>query len=125
MSGDSASSSDRLADRWLAFWFTPADPRPRAIVRMLAAAVGLLLLWSYAGDVQAWFGPGGLIDPAPAAAWRSPFGCSLYDLATSATGVRVVFGATVVAFALLLVGLATPMVSLAAPVLWASLLHRG
>jgi hypothetical protein len=125
MSGDSAPSSDRLADRWLAFWFTPADPRPLAIVRMLAAAIGLLLLWSYAGDVQAWFGPGGLIDPATAAAWRSPFGFSLYDFAASATAVRLLFGATAVVFLLLLVGLATPVVSLAAPVLWASLLHRG
>ena len=39
--------------------------------------------------------------------------------------MRLLFGATVGAFALLLVGLGTPVVSLAAPVLWASLLHRG
>ena len=125
MSGDFAPSSDRLAARWLAFWFTPADPRPLAIVRILAATIGLLLLWSYAGDVPAWFGPDGLVDRDTAAAWRSPFGFSLYDFTTSATGVWLVFGVTVVVFMLLLVGLATPVVSVAAPVLWASLLHRG
>ena len=124
MSGD-AVAGDRLADRWLGFWFTPADPRPLAVVRIAAAALGLCLLWSYAGDLATWFGPGGLIDPATAAAWRSPFGFSLYDFATSATAVRALFGITVVVFVLLLAGLGTPVVSLAAPILWASLLHRG
>lgn len=120
-----APVADRLADRWLGFWFTPADPRPLAVVRIVAAATGLCLLWSYAGDLATWFGPGGLVDPATAAAWRSPFGFSLYDFATSATAVQALFGITVVVFVLLLVGLGTPVVSLAAPVLWASLLHRG
>ena len=110
---------------WLTFWFTPADPRPLAIVRMLAAGLGLALLWSYAADLQAWFGPEGMIDPATAAAWRSPFGFSLYDVATSAAAVRLVFAATVIVFLLLLVGFGTPLVALLAPVLWASLLHRG
>ena len=119
------TEADRIADHWLAFWFTPADPRPLAVVRILAAGIGLCLLWSYAADLLAWFGPGGLIDPATAAAWRSPFGRSLYDLATSAVAVRLLFGATVLVFVLLLAGLGTPAVSLAAPVLWASLLHRG
>jgi hypothetical protein len=119
------TEADRIADHWLAFWFTPADPRPLAVVRILAAGIGLCLLWSYAADLLAWFGPGGLIDPATAAAWRSPFGCSLYDLATSVVAVRLLFGATVLVFVLLLAGLGTPAVSLAAPVLWASLLHRG
>lgn len=114
-----------FAASWLAFWFTPADPRPLAIVRMLAAGLGLALLWSYAADLQAWFGPEGMIDPATAAAWRSPFGFSIYDFAASAAAVRLVFGATVVVFLLLLVGLGTPLVSLLAPVLWASFLHRG
>jgi len=124
MSGN-ALAGDRRADRRLAFWFTPADPRPLAVVRIAAAALGLCLLWSYAGDLATWFGPGGLIDYATAAAWRSPFGFSLYDFATSATAVRTLFGITVVVFVLLLVGLGTPVVSLAAPILWASLLHRG
>jgi hypothetical protein len=119
------TEADRVADRWIAFWFTPADPRPLAVVRILAAGIGLCLLWSYAADLLAWFGPGGLIDPATAAAWRSPFGCSLYDLATSAVAVRLLFGVTALVFVLLLAGLGTPAVSLAAPVLWASLLHRG
>jgi len=123
--GRETRPADRLADRWLAFWFEPADPRPLAVVRILAAGIGLLLLWSYADDLLAWFGPGGLIDPDTAAAGRSPFGFSLYDFATSAAAVRLLFGVTVLVFVLLLVGLGTPIVSIAAPILWASLLHRG
>jgi len=122
---DNQVKTAKFAARWFAFWFTPADPRPLALVRIGAAGLGLLLLWSYAADVQAWFGPDGMIDPATAAAWRSPFGFSLYDFAPSAAAVRLVFAATVVVFLLLLVGWCTPVVSLVAPVLWASLLHRG
>lgn len=122
---DTPTTPVGLADRWLAFWFTPADPRPLATVRILAAGLGLALLWSYAADLQAWFGPDGMIDPTTAAAWRPPFGVSLYDFARSTTAVRLLFTATVGVFALLLVGLGTPVVSLLAPVLWASLLHRG
>jgi hypothetical protein len=121
--GDGGSSG--LADRWLDFWFTPADPRPLAVVRILAAGLGLMLLWSYASDLQRWFGPEGMIDVATATAWRSPFGFSLYDFAGSAATVRLVFAITVVVFLLLLVGCGTPLVSLVAPVLWASLMHRG
>jgi hypothetical protein len=121
--GDGRSAG--VADRWLAFWFTPADPRPLAVVRILAAGLGLVLLWSYAADMQHWFGPEGMIDVATATAWRSPFGFSLYDFAGSAAAVRLVFGATAVVFLLLLVGCGTPLVSLLAPMLWASLLHRG
>ena len=110
---------------WLEFWFTPADPRPVAIVRIVAAGLGLALLWSYAPDLQTWFGPDGMIDAATAAAWRPPFGCSLYDFAWSAAAVRLLFMVTVGVFVMLLVGLGTPLVSCLAPVLWASLLHRG
>lgn len=110
---------------WTRFWFEPADPRPLAIVRILAALLGLTLLWSYAGDLQAWFGPEGMIPPGSAAAWRPRFSLSLFDLATTAAALRVMFIVTAVAFAALLVGVATPLVAPAAAILWASLLNRG
>jgi hypothetical protein len=122
---DPRPASAGVVAGWLKFWFTPADPRPLAIVRIVAAGLGLALLWSYAADLQTWFGPDGMIDAATAAAWRPPFGCSLYDFARSAATVRLLFMVTVGVFTLLLVGLGTPLVSLLAPVLWASLLHRG
>ena len=125
MNAAATCSGHRIADRWLAFWFTPADPRPLAVMRIVAAAVGLLLLWSYADDLGTWFGTGGFVDPATAAAWRSPFGFSLYDRAASDMAVRLLFAGTVIVFALLMAGLGTPVASIAAPILWASLLHRG
>lgn len=110
---------------WNRFWFTPADPGPLAIVRMLTAAVALVLLASYSADLDAWFGPGGMIPGDPRAAWRAPFSWSLFDLTRSVGSLRLLFGMTAVVMALLGVGLATPVVSVAAPILWASLLHRG
>jgi hypothetical protein len=42
-----------VGDAWLAFWFTPADPRPLAAVRMLTGLLGLALAGSYAADLEA------------------------------------------------------------------------
>ena len=114
-----------IAGTWMRFWFAPADGTPLAVVRMAAAAIGLVLLWSYAGDLAAWFGPGGVLPPADVARWRSPSAISLFDFATTPAALIAAFAATVAAFVLLLVGLFTPVVSVVAAILWASLLNRG
>lgn len=110
---------------WTRFWFEPADPRPLALIRMATALLALVLLSSYSADLDTWFGPAGMIPADPAAAWRSPWGWSLFDLAGASGGLRLLFIITAVVLMLLGVGLATPVVSLAAPIFWASLLHRG
>ena len=114
-----------MAATWVRFWFEPADARPLAVVRILAAFLGLLLWWSYCGDLQAWFGPQGVLPVEVVEQWRSRFVFSLYDRATTAASLWAVFGATGLAFLLLLLGIGTPFVAVAAAVLWASLLHRG
>jgi hypothetical protein len=117
--------SPGIGETWTRFWFTPADARPLAAVRILAALLGLLLLWSYAGDLQAWFGPGGMLPADVAQSWRSRFGFSLFDLATTAPSLWMLFGMTVAAFTALLLGLASRPAAIASAALWASLLHRG
>jgi hypothetical protein len=114
-----------LGEAWERFWFSAADARPLALVRIVAAVVALALWWSYAADVQAWFGPQGVLPAETVRQWRSPAGMSLYDIAPSSLAVAVLFHATAVVFLLLLVGLGTPVVAPLAAVLWASLLHRG
>lgn len=112
-------------DTWTRFWFTPASSRPLAIVRILAAGLGLLLLWSYAGDLDAWFGPSGVLPADAVAQWRGPFGVSVFDAATTTGSLRLLFGITAMVFAMLFLGLLTPVAGIAAPFLWASLLNRG
>ena len=119
------SPSSTIEATWTRFWFEPADPRPLALVRMATALLALVLLASYSADLDTWFGPGGMIPADPSAAWRSPWGWSLFDLTRSPGSLRLLFITTAVVLMLLGVGLATPVVSLAAPILWASLLHRG
>ncbi|MFM1997818.1 MAG: hypothetical protein RLZZ111_2205 [Planctomycetota bacterium] len=110
---------------WQRFWFAPADSRPLAIVRIGAGLLALAAWWSYAADLQTWFGPDGLLPPDVVRAWRADWGFSLLDLATTRTAVAVAFAVTGVVFALLLVGAATPIVAPLSAVLFASLLHRG
>ncbi len=114
-----------IAGTWMRFWFTPTSSQPLAVVRIATAAVGLLLLWSYASDLLAWFGPAGILQADTVADWRGPSGWSLFDFATSPTAVRILFAITAAVFGLLLVGLLTPITAVAAAVLWASLLNRG
>jgi hypothetical protein len=116
---------DAIGDTWTRFWFSPADGRPLAAVRILSAALGLLLLWSFAADLQAWFGPRGVLPAEVVSQWRPRFGFSLFDAATTGAALAAGFWLTVLAFVLLLLGVGTPVVAVAAAVLWASLLHRG
>jgi hypothetical protein len=128
-SGPGSSSAVRglaaAGTDWNRFWFTPADARPLAVVRIVAAAVGLALWWSYAADVTAWFAPHGMLPVETVRQWRSPMAFSLYDFATTPATVTMLFSATGLVFLLLLVGLGTALVAPLAAVLWASLLHRG
>jgi hypothetical protein len=114
-----------IGETWMRFWFSPASLRPLAVVRILTGMLGLLLAWSYADDLQAWFGPGGMIPRDVAADWRPRWGVSLYDAATTSASVTAVFIATVLAFACLVIGCGSRLAAVAAAVLWASLLHRG
>ena len=114
-----------IGDAWNHFWFSPADSRPLALVRIGAASIALAAWWSYAADLHAWFGPAGVLPADTMREWRSPYGVSLFDWAATPAALTVLFGATGVVFALLLVGVATPVVAPLAAVLWASLLHRG
>jgi len=114
-----------IGDAWNRFWFTPADSRPLSLVRIGAAAIALAAWWSYAADLQAWFGPAGVLPADTMREWRSPYGFSLFDWAATPVALTVLFTATGVVFALLLVGVATPVVAPLAALLWASLLHRG
>lgn len=121
--GRGPSGLAAVGETWLAFWFTPADPRPLALVRILTGLLGLALAGSYTADLEAWFGPGGMIPTASMG--RSGPTVSLFGLATSAVAVRAVFAILVAALVAVTIGLAGRLACLVAAVLWAALLNRG
>lgn len=110
---------------WDRFWFTPTDARRLAIVRALAGLLGLLLAWSWAGDLVTWFGPDGIVSPEVLGVWRSPTALSLFDLTRSNAALWGLFLLGVVALGMLAVGAMTPIAAPLAAIFWASLLHRG
>ena len=114
-----------LSTEWNRFWFTPAPARRLAVVRSLAGGLGLLLAWSWAGDLITWFGPDGIVSPEVLTVWRSPTGLSLFDAARSSAAVWTFFLIGVVLFGMLAVGAMTPIAAPLAALFWASLLHRG
>jgi len=98
------------AAAWNAFWFTPADPLPLAVVRILA---GGLLAWSslvWLLDADAFFGATGWQQPWNV--WRmndQPWQWSWYFAAGSPGAVRALAATTLVAAVLLTIGLLTPL----------------
>lgn len=110
---------------WDRFWFTPTTAGRLAVVRALAGLLGLLLAWSWAGDLDTWFGPDGIVSPQVLEAWRSPTALSLFDVARSSAALWALFLFGVGLLGMLAVGAWTPIAAPLAALFWASLLHRG
>jgi hypothetical protein len=114
------------ADAWNAFWFTPSDPLPLAVIRI---ATGLLFSWAclvWLLDVDAFFGTAGWL--APGNVWRmndQPWQWSWYFAASSPTAIRVLAGITLAAALLLTVGLATPLAALVSLAGFVSMANRA
>jgi len=100
------------AAAWDAFWFTPSDPLPLAVIRI---CTGILLTWSaivWCLDADAFFGDAGWL--AADDVWRMndprgmPWLWSWYFPATP-SAVTAMAAVCVVAAVMLTVGLATPL----------------
>ena len=121
----SLSPRSELGRAWLDFWFSPASPRPLAVVRMLTGLLGLLLAGSYAADLERWFGPGGMLPADAVAEWSPRSGWSLFALATTPALLWTLFAALLLSLAGVMVGFVSQAACLVAAVLWAGLLQRG
>jgi hypothetical protein len=120
-----ASLTESIGATWTRFWFTPAGPWPLAVVRIFGGLLALALWASYAGDLETWFGPFGMISPPLLAAWRSPWAVSLFDFTTWSAGLLIAYGLGGLVLVAVTIGLATPVVTVLGAVMFASLLHRG
>lgn len=123
-SGAGAKASG-VGDTWLTYWFTPADARPLAVVRIATGLLGLALAGSYAGDLEIWFGPRGMIAGDSPAAWQGDGVPSLFAVARTSTVLWTLFGVLLAALAMLTMGLVSRAACIVAAILWASLLARG
>ncbi len=113
---------------WEGFWFTPADPRPLAVIRIAVALAALAYLASYSGDLVRWFGPDGLLPPETTAALSAggpPFRFSVLRLASSPTQLWAIHGICLAAAAALALGLASRAAAAATLVAVVSYVHRG
>jgi len=119
-----AALTAAVAACWERFWFTAADARPLAVVRIGSAAIALALWWSFVPDRAAWFGPAGLLPAETVREWRSPAAVSLFDAATGPQGSRILFGVVGGTLVALLLGAGTAVTAPAAAALWATLLNR-
>jgi hypothetical protein len=117
--------SQAVGDAWTRHWFASAGPRPLAVIRILAGGLALVLWTSYAADLEAWFGPQGVLSADVVRQWRSPFAVSIFDAATTPATLRTLHWIGAGMLAAVTVGLATPVTTVLAAVFFASLLHRG
>jgi hypothetical protein len=120
-----ATPEPELGRIWLDFWFTPADARPLAIVRILTGLLGLALTGSYAGDLETWFGPAAMLPLASGSGWPGSGVPSLFAQVAWPAGLWPLFGLLVAALAAVAIGLGGRLACITAAVLWAGLLNRG
>ncbi|MGD0043021.1 MAG: thiol-disulfide oxidoreductase, partial [Isosphaeraceae bacterium] len=111
---------------WNAFFFTPADPTPLGLIRVV---VGLLALWSLIVlglDLHDYFGSGGWADPS--VIWqtqrqRQPFAWSFWFLVPDSL-LRPVWLACLAILGLYTVGLFSRVTGVLAWVIIASTVRR-
>jgi len=110
---DESSWFGAWANGWNAFWFTPADPLPLAVVRI---ATGAILTWAnlvWFADASAFFGDQAWLPPADV--WRAndqPWQWSWFFLDGGPVAVWLGAAVAVVAAALLCVGWLTPVAAI-------------
>lgn len=51
--------SVEVGEVWNRFWFSPSDPRPAALLRILVGLAAIYYLLSFVPDLTTWFGPEG------------------------------------------------------------------
>lgn len=58
---------EKVGDGWNRFWFTPSNPLPASVLRILVGIACLYCIGSYTWDLNRWLGPDGLMPPAAVA----------------------------------------------------------
>ena len=114
-----------VGDTWNRFWFEPVDALPLAFLRVLAGTMAIVLWASYALDLEAWFGPQGIVSAELIGQWRSPWGVSLFDAATTRASLWAVYAAGGAVLVLMTLGAGTAVTTVLGAVFFTSLLQRG
>ncbi len=63
LGGYFAGLPEQIGDGWNRFWFTPSDPLPASVLRIVVGIACLYCLGSYTLDLERWLGPSGLMPP--------------------------------------------------------------
>jgi uncharacterized membrane protein YphA (DoxX/SURF4 family) len=61
---DSHSITEEFGERWNRFWFTPADPLPASMSRIVVGLLAAAHFMDLAGDLSLWYAQGGALPPA-------------------------------------------------------------
>ncbi|MBI1900636.1 MAG: hypothetical protein HYS13_05940 [Planctomycetia bacterium] len=68
-----ATLIERFAAGWNRFWYTPADARPLAVMRIVTGVVALYLLASLTPDLVTFFSNDGILTPESVESWEGRF----------------------------------------------------
>lgn len=118
--------TSRFGNGWNRFWFAPSDPMTLCVIRILTAAVALYLYLTYLPDLNRFFGPGGLLSRESMLQLRDNVPVfSVFDYATSASTLWILYWAGAAALVAMLFGLFTRVSVVLALVAVLSLIHRG
>jgi len=117
---------ERFGNAWNRFWFTPADPLPLCLLRVLAGSMALYLHATYTPDLLRFFGANGLLPVETVRQLRGDgFALSYLDYLSGGTELRVAHVLGFVVLACFTLGFFTRTASVGALVVVLSYIHRG
>jgi hypothetical protein len=124
VAGYLADLARSLAAGWDAFWFTPADPTPLGLLRVLTGAMLLYThaVWGLALDD--FFGPGAWLDAELVRALQADESAYSFWWLVPPGWLWPAFAASMAVLALFTIGLWTRATSLLAPVVAISFAQR-
>jgi hypothetical protein len=117
--------------RWRHFWFTPSDPLPACLLRLVAGLLTLYYLVSFSFDLVTWFGPEGLLRRESAARLMTDFGqetvfrFSLFQVSSDPVYLWLIHATSLVIAAAFTMGLWARVTSVLTLITLLSYVHRG
>ncbi|MBI3464832.1 MAG: hypothetical protein HY000_17525 [Planctomycetes bacterium] len=124
-----SSLADRFGGAWNRFWFTPSDPYPLSILRVLTGIFALYLHATYTFDLHRFFAADGLLPVETIAQWQraggQSFVASYWYYVTDSRALWAVHIAGLLVLGLYTIGFLTRVTSVLALVVTLSYTHRA
>lgn len=118
-------TTSRFIEAWNAFWFSPSDPLPLAVLRWVVGLLAIYIVGSFGFELLRYFGSVGMLPIETIREISGPYRVSLLDYFSDATSLYLIHGITLLVLIAFTVGFQTRWTSILSFVLYMTYFHRA